>query len=237
MEPATLHNDNLSLGNSIKTERLAKQMTVEELATRCGLSPAMISKIENGHGNPSINSLRNIAKALGVPMAVFFAQEDEARRETIYVNNKKTYTYPKSKVTYTAIVGPVSDDFKFFMIESLPGSKGGNEAICHKGFEQGMVIEGELELTVGDQVFLLKQYDTIAFPSTIPHRWVNKSGKVARSVWAIAVNHPLGSFGEGVETTAAAEEALGQVRHVNDQARICARESAVSHDKDVTGDE
>lgn len=208
----------VSLGSSIRQVRTRKQMTVEELARASGLSVALISKIERGQGNPSINSLRQIAKALGVPTAFFFARENEGEDEKVAHNSKRVYAYPHSRVSYTAIVSPVSDDVKFLMIEALPGAEGGTEAICHQGFEQGMVIEGELEMTVGEQTFMLKPLDTISFPSTIPHRWVNKGNVPSRSIWAIAITHPLGAFrapessvsGKAAAETAAASAVDGR---------------------------
>lgn len=184
----------LSLGASIRQIRQQKQMTVEQLAQSSGLSIALISKIERGLGNPSINSLRQIAKALGVPTALFFASESNDGSDRVGYNNKRVYAYPRSRVSYTALVSPIADDVNFLVIEAMPGAAGGSEPICHQGFEQGMVIEGTMDLTVGDRTYHLEPMDTISFPSTIPHRWVNVGKTRCRSVWAIAANHPLGVF-------------------------------------------
>ena len=175
---------NRSLGASVRLLRTNKGMTVEALAEAASLSTAMISKIENGKGNPSINSLRKIAKALEVPMAFFFAQEDLEPEEAA-VNKKRVYLDSRSSASYTASISPVSDNVSFFMIECKPGAAGGSEPVGHIGFEQGIVIEGELEMTVGDQVHQLKPYDTISFPSKLPHRWANKGDVVARSIWVV----------------------------------------------------
>lgn len=239
---SSIHEGEVSLGASIRQVRLRKQLTVEELARASGLSVALISKIERGLGNPSINSLRQIAKALGVPTAFFFARERDGQDDKVAHNSKRVYAYPQSRVTYTATVSPISDDVKFLMIEALPGAEGGTEAICHQGFEQGMVVEGELELTVGDRTFVLKPLDTISFPSTIPHRWVNKGDVPCRSIWAIAINHPLGAFSTPADSdaekaeseTAAATtaanpatpcvdakgQALGRLRHRGEEPKM-----------------
>ncbi|MDD3599098.1 MAG: helix-turn-helix domain-containing protein [Firmicutes bacterium] len=187
-------SEEVSLGAAMRELRVEKGMTIEELAEAAGLSTGLISKIERDLGNPSINSLRAISKALGVPTAFFFARETGTSSELISCNNKRVYTYPRSHVSYTAIISPVSDDFKVFMIEAMPGARGGKEATCHQGFEQGMVIEGHLELTVGDRVFELGPFDTASFPSTVPHVWENKGSERCRSIWAITTSHPLGMF-------------------------------------------
>ncbi len=195
-------DEEVLLGAAIRELRVQKGMTIEELAAAAQLSTGLISKIERDLGNPSISSLRKISKALGVPTAFFFAREPGTHDDQVSYNNKRVYAYPRSRVSYTALVSPVSDDVKFFMIEAMPGARGGTEAVCHQGFEQGMVVEGCLEVIVGDRVFNLGALDTISFPSTVPHMWINRGNERCRSVWAITTKHPLSMFSSdsGAET-------------------------------------
>jgi mannose-6-phosphate isomerase-like protein (cupin superfamily) len=54
-----------------------------------------------------------------------------------------------------------------------PGSDTGSEMLCHDGEEGGVVIQGSLELTVGDRVELLGPGEGYYFESTRPHRFRN----------------------------------------------------------------
>jgi|SRR5690625_1906239 len=193
-ETDTEMNESVSLGAIIRELRTQRGMTLMDLAEGCGLSQAMISKIENGLGNPSINSLRMIAKALGVPTALLFSQESTGGSSRVLFNSKRTHSYPQAGVSYTAVSSPIMRDVRLILIEAEPGAVGGSEAICHEGFEQGLIIEGQLELTIDNDLYVMNAGDTIAFPSTLPHRWVNRSDGLSRSVWSIASTHPLGSF-------------------------------------------
>ncbi len=60
------------------------QLTATELAAEAGLSPGMLSKIENGGTSPSLSTLKALARALNVPMTSFFADFEE-RRDCSYV--------------------------------------------------------------------------------------------------------------------------------------------------------
>src|SRR5665811_1975816 len=60
------------------------QLTATELAAEAGVSPGMLSKIENGGTSPSLSTLRALARALNVPMTSFFADFEE-RRDCSYV--------------------------------------------------------------------------------------------------------------------------------------------------------
>src|SRR5690554_6599549 len=167
-------NYDLSLGSVIRRYRIARGLTMEGLGAAAGLSTAMISKVEAGNGNPSINSLRQIANALGVPVAVLFAQEDASLvTEEVLVNNKRVYGY--NGATYTVLVSPTSRDTKFLLLEAEPGAERGTKNLPHdphEGYEQAMVLEGELTVSVADATHILRPYDSISYPSTLPHSWV-----------------------------------------------------------------
>ncbi|MEM1302435.1 MAG: cupin domain-containing protein, partial [Pseudomonadota bacterium] len=64
-------------------------------------------------------------------------------------------------------------------------SNSGAEPYTHKGEEAGIVLQGELELQIGDQVFLLKSGDSFGFPSAIPHRYGNPGDVETIVIWAV----------------------------------------------------
>ncbi|MGI9407328.1 MAG: cupin domain-containing protein, partial [Hyphomicrobiaceae bacterium] len=65
-----------------------------------------------------------------------------------------------------------------------PGGSTGDDLYTHKGEEAGLVIEGEIELSLGDEVFLLKTGDSFSFPANIPHTYRNRGRVPAAIVWA-----------------------------------------------------
>jgi len=58
-----------------------------------------------------------------------------------------------------------------------------DEQISHAGEELGYVIEGELELTLDDTLYLLQPGDSFYFPSTVPHSYRNPGKLVTRVLW------------------------------------------------------
>ena len=69
----------VSIGRRVRHLRQRLQLTATELAAEAGLSPGMLSKIENGGTSPSLSTLRALARALNVPMTSFFADFEERR--------------------------------------------------------------------------------------------------------------------------------------------------------------
>ena len=74
----------VSIGRKVRLLRQRLQITAMELATEAGLSPGMLSKIENGGTSPSLSTLQSLARALNVPLTSFFADFEE-RRDCSYV--------------------------------------------------------------------------------------------------------------------------------------------------------
>ena len=62
----------MDIGSKIKSMRIEKQLTQEELANRCELSKGFISQIENNLTSPSIATLIDILEILGTNLKEFF---------------------------------------------------------------------------------------------------------------------------------------------------------------------
>ena len=63
------------------------------------------------------------------------------------------------------------------------GSISGDQAIRHNGREYGLVLEGSLSIQVGFETHVLEAGDSIAFDSTVPHRFWNSGEVPVRAVW------------------------------------------------------
>ena len=57
--------------------------------------------------------------------------------------------------------------------------------VAHNGEECELILEGELVVKLGTQEIHLEQGDSICFPSSTPHRFVNPVAVVCRSIWAM----------------------------------------------------
>jgi len=63
-----------------------------------------------------------------------------------------------------------------------------NRMLRHAGSEFGYLIEGELEITVGFEVFTLHAGEAVGFDSSMPHLLSNRTDVAARGIWF--VRHP-----------------------------------------------
>lgn len=80
--PAEIENESpealsiaMNIGNTIRGYRLQKGMSQGDIEKRTGLLRCYLSRVENGHTVPSLETLQKIARALDLELAEFFAEE------------------------------------------------------------------------------------------------------------------------------------------------------------------
>mgnify|MGYP005814537749 CR=1 FL=1 len=63
----------MNIGETIRNYRLQKGMSQGDIEKRTGLLRCYLSRVENGHTIPSLDTLAKIATAMDLPLAQFFA--------------------------------------------------------------------------------------------------------------------------------------------------------------------
>jgi transcriptional regulator with XRE-family HTH domain len=76
--PSRVHGiTQMNIGETIRSFRLQRGMSQGDIEKRTGLLRCYLSRVENGHTIPSLDTLAKIAGAMELPLAQFFA--DQAR--------------------------------------------------------------------------------------------------------------------------------------------------------------
>jgi transcriptional regulator with XRE-family HTH domain len=65
----------MNIGATIRSHRTQKGMSQGDIEKRTGLLRCYLSRVENGHTIPSLDTLSKIATAMEIPLAHFFAEE------------------------------------------------------------------------------------------------------------------------------------------------------------------
>jgi transcriptional regulator with XRE-family HTH domain len=71
------------IGDKLKTLREQKNMSQGDIEKRTGLLRCYLSRVENGHTVPSVDTLEKLARALEVPMYRLFTDEDHVKKPNI----------------------------------------------------------------------------------------------------------------------------------------------------------
>ncbi len=76
-ETANAPHMDLQIGVKLKHARLMRGMLLRNVAAKADCLESLISKVENGHANPSINTPHRITNVLGINIGQLFANADE----------------------------------------------------------------------------------------------------------------------------------------------------------------
>lgn len=70
----------MKIGTTIRAFRLQKGLSQGDIEKKTGLLRCYLSRVENGHTVPSIDTLSKIATALDLPISQFFADDSLGRQ-------------------------------------------------------------------------------------------------------------------------------------------------------------
>ena len=191
----SINRDVESIGDEIRQLRKARGLTLQELADVTGKSVGFLSQVERNLTKPSVAALQDISEALEVHIGWFFqgdVEADETERQYIVRKNaRRRLSY--SDLSSTDYLGHydhllsanLNGELVLGMSRYEPGCSSGDDCYSHKGEEAGFVLQGRLELSIGDQVYILNEGDSFSFPSTVPHRFANPAeDKDTVVIWA-----------------------------------------------------
>jgi transcriptional regulator with XRE-family HTH domain len=178
------HSTN-EIGGKIKTLRNERGLTMEKLGQIVGCSKAFISQIEHGITKPSLSMLNRFSEALGVPVSELLRKNPNGpeQRWKLRKNERRKIQYPDGKVVSELLTRSIFQKKMQPLISKIKpgGSLDEKEGLQHPaGSEEFVfVLKGELEFLLDGEIINLKEGDTLYFYGDLPHRWLNKSKKIA----------------------------------------------------------
>jgi transcriptional regulator with XRE-family HTH domain len=150
--------------------RLSHKMSQRALAKRSGISNATVSLIEAGKLNPSVAVLKSILDGLKMDLAEFFADETATPEPLVY-RSEDLLEIGQGKISFRQVGRQLEGRSVQILHERYaPGADTGKVLLHHEGQEGGVVIRGELELTVDGERHVLGPGDAYYFKSSRPHR-------------------------------------------------------------------
>ena len=168
--------ENERLGNKIRKLRISKGMNLTAFAKKIGKTPSYLSQIERGMASPSIMALREISKALNVPI-FYFLIDSKKQSAIVRKNERRVLQFPKSRLTYELLSPDVSHQIEMIRTRIEAGASTCSKPLPHEGEECTLVIEGKMKIQVGDEFFTLEEGDSIYYIASIPHKITNIGDK------------------------------------------------------------
>ncbi|HEX5781918.1 MAG TPA: XRE family transcriptional regulator [Solirubrobacteraceae bacterium] len=192
----------LAIGARLAEHRNRRGVKVSALARQIGVSPSLISQIERGQSRPSVSTLFALAEALNVAVDAFFrdgevapglprpmveAPARDGQRQDRYAvrSHERARIDIEGGVRWERLTPAPLGDVEFMELIYAPGAESNPALYRHPGFEMVLVLSGRLTIFVGFERYDLAAGDSMAFPSTLPHRYLNPGEEETRAVTTI----------------------------------------------------
>lgn len=162
---------NQIIADNLKRLRTERNLSMGQLAKLCGISKVMLSQIEKGVTNPTINTLWKIAKGLKVPYTLLLEEHINNTQIITKSNTSKQSDALGNYHVFCYYNNTPSRNFEWFQMELSSGHSYKSIGHSAKTEEYLMVIEGILQLELKGEVFILHPDDTINFDASIEHTY------------------------------------------------------------------
>ncbi|MCK4316472.1 MAG: cupin domain-containing protein [Anaerolineae bacterium] len=174
----------MQLGHRIKKRRQELNLSLRELAEQVGLTASFLSQVERDLVSPSIKSLRKISAALDAPIFHFLVEHD-AKSPVVRRNERLKLTLPDSNLAYELLTPDLSRQMEALMAQLEPGDDNIAMALHQYTEEFIYVLQGQLEIQLGEEVYTLDPGDSVYFEGPLLRRLAAKGDEPLRFISVI----------------------------------------------------
>jgi len=182
---------NIRIAQQVRELRLARGYTLDVLATRCQVSRSAISLIERGEASPTAVVLEKLANGLGVSLTQLFdiPQNNQSPQPMVRRTQQSEWKDPETGYIRRQVSPPNwKSPFQIVEIEFPPQSRITYEiSETSKVVQQQLwVVEGEIDIQLGDSFYALSTGDCLAMQLNQPVIYSNNSSQVARYILVVS---------------------------------------------------
>ena len=166
-------NENFKqIGERLKGLRDVLDIPAQEVADLCDITEEHLMKIEAGEADPSVYRLSKISKKFGISLDVLLFGEEPRmnsyfvtrKGQGLSINRNANYTYQSLASGFR---GRQADSF---LTQGDPMRDGQSHSLnCHEGQEFLYMIEGDMQVRIGEKEMILHEGDSLYFDASRPH--------------------------------------------------------------------
>lgn len=172
------------IGIRIRELRQAREMTIKDLAAAADVSTGLISQVERGLADPSLETLRRFARVFDLPLFDLFRQDEPAAVAVVRGDRRMLVSSPHGGVAY-ARISPGAGRLELLEGTLAPQVASSPRPWSHPSEECLVVLSGRLVVEVADERYLLEPGDSCYFDSRLPHRYLNETDEPAKFLVAV----------------------------------------------------
>jgi len=163
------------VGERVRSVREKKGLSITDISQRTGISESTLEEIEKGNMDPPLGTVIKLAKALEMKMGYFISGEETRPFTIVRHDDRKVISRYDSKkgeqygYRYESLAPHKKDRHMEPFMVTLEPAETEEERSAHDGQEFIYVMEGTMEVRLGEDVHLLYPGDAIYYDSTVPH--------------------------------------------------------------------
>jgi transcriptional regulator with XRE-family HTH domain len=196
------------VGQRLRSARERLGLSLREVARRLEISASALSQIETGKSRPSVKTLYAIVSELGLSMDQLFDNSGGREHGPIAPSPRAANNSGAGPAISEDVVQPAESrsslqldsgvtwerltaghdpnvDFLFTTYDVGGSSSGSDKLVRHSGREYGVVLSGQLQVTVGFETYTLGPGDACSFDSNEPHRLANPGDEPTTAIWVV----------------------------------------------------
>lgn len=167
------------IGALLKQNRKSRNITLQELSERSGLSVSYLSMLERGLSSPTIANLNRICEALNITLAGLLLSIDQDTKLVRKEDRRQIY-HDKTGVLYEAITEG-NRHMRGVCMRVQDHTEHLSEK--HVADEAGYIVQGSMTIKVENVEYELHEGDTLYIPANTAHSFHNTGEGECISVW------------------------------------------------------
>ncbi len=169
-----MKNIGANIAENLKRLRQERNLSLSRLAELAQVSKVILSQIEKGDTNPTINTIWKIAKGLQVPYTLLI---DEHQPDTQVITRADAQEQSSEDGTYRIscyFQTALRRSFELFRLDMEPHSSYTSIGHTDKSREYILVGSGSLVLDINGRRHILQAGDALTFDASAPHAYINE---------------------------------------------------------------
>lgn len=179
-----------NVGERVKQIREKRGLSLQDVSQRTDIDVSMLTQIEEGAVAPPLGTIIRLAKALEMKMGYFISGEQDRPYTIVRRRDRKVvsrYDSEKAKYygyEYESLAPHKKDRHMEPFLVTLEAAETEEERSTHDGQEFIFVLQGQMEVRLGEEIHILDPGDAIYYDSTVPHL-VKTHGKKTTKILAV----------------------------------------------------
>jgi len=176
------------LGNKLRVLRMRKKIALSDLAKHTGLSPSMLSQLENGKMIPTLPTLARIAMVFDVGLDYFFSQKKGKKLFSVVRAGERMRfperaDAPRPAYSFECLTfAAQGQNFNAYLADFPPAGTGDASGHVHEGTEFLFVLQGSVAVHYEGEEHTLNEGDSVLMDSSEPHSYQGNPASGGRAI-------------------------------------------------------